>query len=140
MASVHPDFSADGTMMLGSTLTAAVIQVPLNTVTLQCLTASSTPKLTCPGKEKVFSLLKKQLWCWGGRDGWTERQTYQGDQNDVQSRVCCESIFLSLRRGSVFNNLFLAISQASSPFSPPFIDDEFHFCKGKKKCFRLTTS
>lgn len=63
-------------MMLGSTLTAAVIQVPLNTVTLQCLTASSTPKLTCPGKEKVFSLLKKQLWCFGGgMDGQKDRHT-----------------------------------------------------------------
>lgn len=75
-ASVHPDFSADGTMMLGSTLTAAVIQVPLNTLTLQCLTASSTPKLTCPGKLKVFSLLKKQLWCsGGGMDGQKDRHT-----------------------------------------------------------------
>lgn len=101
MAPVHPDFSADGTMMLGSTLTAAVIQEPLNTVTLQCLTTSSTPKLTCSGKEKVLSLLKKQLWCWSGggkgeRDGRTEGQTYQGDQNDVQSRVCHEYIFVSL--------------------------------------------
>lgn len=67
-------------MMLGSTLTAAVTQELLNMVTLQCLIASSTPKLTCPGKEKVFSLLKKQFWYWSGggrgeRDGWTEGQT-----------------------------------------------------------------